>query len=399
MRILFIHRDFPGIFRPLAQSFGTMPDTTTLFLSEKGGKSRKVPGVRRLRIAPAQIPASVSNDVSENIMSSALRHAAQTANAMLRLRKDGFCPDLLYSTADDGYGFYARDIFPDALHVVRAEWFNTQGESHLFFTRGAPRPPADFAPGRARNLSRYNALGDSDLALTGSRWQWSQFPDFLRERIGVIHDGVDSSFFSPDSSESFPGLPHGAEILSFSCRGMDPSRGLAPFLLALPRVLTMRPDCHAIIMDSGRETDAGIVRDAVRKALPDALRARVLLPDFTLTAYRAMLRASTLHVYLTAPHNLSAGLFEAMSCGTLTLGSDTPPVREALRHGENGFLCDFWDHETMAETIARILEMSPRLMGLREAARTTILNDYDLATQTRRHITLLLDALARKKKG
>ena len=43
MRILFIHRDFPGIFRPLAQCFGSMPDTTTLFLSERGGKSLKLP--------------------------------------------------------------------------------------------------------------------------------------------------------------------------------------------------------------------------------------------------------------------------------------------------------------------------------------------------------------------
>ncbi len=398
MRILFIHRDFPGIFRPLAQCFGSMPDTTTLFLSERGGKSLKLPGVRRLRIAPTDLPAADAGDAGESIMSVVLRRGTRAANAMLRLRRDGFSPDIVYYPADGGYGFYARDLFPDALHAVRADWFSTQGESHLFFTRGAARPPADFAAGRARNLCRYNALGDCDLALTGSRWQWSQFPDFLRNRIGVIHDGVDSAFFSPDSSDCFPGLPPGAEILSLSCRGTDPSRGLVPFLRALPRVLNLRPGCRAIIMDTGKDS-ADSVREAVRGAVPETMRSRVLLPDFTLTAYRTMLRTSTLHIYLTAPDNLSAGLFEAMSCGTLTLGSDTPPVHEILRHGENGFLCDFWDHEAMAETAARILDMAPRFTGLRETARGTILKDYDLATQTRRHIMLLLDALERKKGG
>ena len=78
-------------------------------------------------------------------------------------------------------------------------------------------------------------------------------------------------------------------------------------------------------MDTGKDS-ADSVREAVRGAVPETMRSRVLLPDFTLTAYRTMLRTSTLHIYLTAPDNLSAGLFEAMSCGTLTLGSDTPPV-------------------------------------------------------------------------
>ena len=96
MRILFIHRDFPGIFRPLAQCFGSMPDTTTLFLSERGGKSLKLPGVRRLRIAPTDLPAADAGDAGESIMSVVLRRGTRAANAMLRLRRDGFSPDIVY---------------------------------------------------------------------------------------------------------------------------------------------------------------------------------------------------------------------------------------------------------------------------------------------------------------
>ena len=53
-------------------------------------------------------------------MSVVLRRGTRAANAMLRLRRDGFSPDIVYYPADGGYGFYARDLFPDALHAVRA---------------------------------------------------------------------------------------------------------------------------------------------------------------------------------------------------------------------------------------------------------------------------------------
>jgi glycosyltransferase involved in cell wall biosynthesis len=35
-------------------------------------------------------------------------------------------------------------------------------------------------------------------------------------------------------------------------------------------------------------------------------------------------------------------MLEAMSTGCLVLGSDTPPVTEIIRDGENGLLFDFF---------------------------------------------------------
>ncbi|MFR5646276.1 MAG: glycosyltransferase [Bilophila wadsworthia] len=52
------------------------------------------------------------------------------------------------------------------------------------------------------------------------------------------------------------------------------------------------------------------------------------------------------------------GLFESMSCGCLLVSSDTEPVREVVRHSENGFLCDFWDHDMLADMTTELLARS-----------------------------------------
>ena len=71
-------------------------------------------------------------------------------------------------------------------------------------------------------------------------------------------------------------------------------------------------------------------------------------------------------------------MLEAMSCGALLLGSATPPVEEVIEQGVNGLLCDFFDHEAMAHQIAEILDNRGDYQALRDAARRTAVERYDL---------------------
>ena len=143
MRILFLNSVFPGRFRSLAQAFGANPKNTVLFLAETGQKLA-IPGVRRLRLAPP-IPYD-GDDPAEKEAVMRLRRAARTGNALLSLRRNGFVPDLICGAASMGGSFYVRDIFPKAFIVALGDWFYSNGENHCFFTRGTPRPPADFPP-------------------------------------------------------------------------------------------------------------------------------------------------------------------------------------------------------------------------------------------------------------
>lgn len=408
MKALFIHHHFPGPFRHLAVRLASLPGVTVLFLSERGRREVRLPKVRRLGIAGPSTPPE--GEEADREMASAMRRGANTANALLRLRRDGFIPDLIYAGAGFGNSLYVRDIFPESCYAVHADWFHRINGPHTFFTKGAPRPPVDFAPGRIRNLFQFNALAECDLAVTSTEWQRSQYPEGLAERIHVMHEGVDADFFSPLPGEKFAipecDLSHAAELVTFSGRGT--LRGLPQVCRAAPRILAERPQCHLLFMISTpgqpREKTVTVLPEPLsallaflRREQPEAVsRVHVcgfLPPD----AYRSLLRASTVHVYMTAPFFLSLGLLEAMSCGCVVVGSDTEPVREVVRHGSNGFLCDFWDSAGLSERVVSLLEHKGGLQPMRDAARETVLSAYDTRKLLPAHLKLLSETMSRHK--
>jgi glycosyltransferase involved in cell wall biosynthesis len=65
---------------------------------------------------------------------------------------------------------------------------------------------------------------------------------------------------------------------------------------------------------------------------------------------------SDLHLYWTVPFVLSWSLMDALACGATVLASDTAPVREMIRAGVNGLLCDFFDTEAWTETALKVLD-------------------------------------------
>ena len=74
----------------------------------------------------------------------------------------------------------------------------------------------------------------------------------------------------------------------------------------------------------------------------------------------------------------SWSMLEAMACGCLVVASDTEPVREVLRHGHNGLLCDFFSPRAIAGRVLQALEKQEQLKPLRQAARNTIVAHYEL---------------------
>ena len=97
--------------------------------------------------------------------------------------------------------------------------------------------------------------------------------------------------------------------------------------------------------------------------------------------YVHLLQTSAAHVYLTYPFVLSWSMLEAMAAGCLVVASNTAPVLDVIRDGENGRLVDFFDPEALAERVAGGLARPDEFRGLREAARAAVRDQYDLATR------------------
>jgi glycosyltransferase involved in cell wall biosynthesis len=75
---------------------------------------------------------------------------------------------------------------------------------------------------------------------------------------------------------------------------------------------------------------------------------------------------------------LSWSLLEAMSAGCLVVASRTPPVAEVMREGENGLLVDFFSPEAIAERVDYALSQQNELAPLRQRARATVVERFDL---------------------
>jgi glycosyltransferase involved in cell wall biosynthesis len=77
---------------------------------------------------------------------------------------------------------------------------------------------------------------------------------------------------------------------------------------------------------------------------------------------------------------VSWSLLEAMSLGCAILASDTAPLQEAIRHGENGWLVDFFDQNGLVNNICALLDDPERRAQLSSAARKFACETYDLKT-------------------
>jgi glycosyltransferase involved in cell wall biosynthesis len=71
-------------------------------------------------------------------------------------------------------------------------------------------------------------------------------------------------------------------------------------------------------------------------------------------------------------------MLEAMAAGCLVIGSKTPPVEEVIRDGHNGLLVDFFSPREIARRVDEVLEHPDRMRAIRERARSTVVQRYDL---------------------
>ncbi len=390
MRYLFIHPVFPGQFHKLMERLAADPANHVLHLSQRASLE-SVPGVKRLHYR-IELDSTPPPHPFLGKMYDALQHGEAMARAMLQLKRQGFVPDLIYGYAGWGHNFYLKDIFPDTPFIGYFEWYlNAFGSEYNF----DPAHPLDFDKQRYLRICNANQLIDlqsCDAGITPTRWQQSQFPLEYRNKLHVIHDGVDTDYYSPARPETLalPGgtLPHeGIELLTYSTRGMEPFRGFPEFMRALALVQQRRPHCHAVIVGadevhySRQRPDGRSYKQAMLEELAGQLDLRRVHFTGWLNQhdYREVLRASQAHVYLTYPYVLSWSLMEAMATGCLVVGSRTAPVEEVIQDGHNGLLVDFFDHKALASTLEQALARPDHYQPIRQQARQTMLDHYSLA--------------------
>lgn len=332
------------------------------------------------------------------------RRAEQVIYAANALKLSGFSPKLIYVHPGWGEALPLRVLFPDATICAYAEFYYWPTGSDVGFDREFGQFGIDGETRVVlRNASTLLSLADASYAVSPTHWQRSVFPHEMQGKIHVVHDGLDTSRLAPqppsrETSVAGRRFRLEDEIVTFVSRNLEPYRGFHIFMRALPAILRARPKAQVCIMGGDKVSygappvDAANWREAMLAQIGGQLDlSRVhFLGSVPYEEYLALLGLSRAHVYLTYPFVLSWSMLEAMALECLIVGSDTPPVAEIVRHGENGLLVPFFDGAALAERVVEALAEPERFRHLRQAARRTIVERYDYeSTSWPAHLRLI----------
>lgn len=389
MRTLFVHQNFPAQFKHLAPALAAMPGHEVLALTDAASQRPEIVKTARYTFTPPDKDAIPL--LGRNYTWRAARGEA-VALAANELKANGFVPDVIFGHPGWGETLFLKEVFPDAKLVVYAEsYYSGPGSSVGFDPEFGGLELNERLAARSRNAAQLAALDVADRGLTPTEWQRAQFPLEWRQKIEVIHDGIDTTVIKPDRSMAMmvnqtQKLKFGDEVITFINRTLEPSRGYHIFMRALPKILKARPNATVLIIGDvgssyGPVAPAGknwrqMFFDEVKDAI-DQTRVH-FLGRIPYVDFLSIMKLSSVHVYFTYPTVLSWSTLEAMATECLVVGSATTPVQEVIEDGKNGFLVDFFDVAGLAGRVIACLEAGRALDGLRKAARKTVVDRFDL---------------------
>lgn len=391
MQILFIHQSFPGQFVHLSAELAKRGhDVRALAID-----GQKVGGVQLEKYDLEHQSTKGIHPLASEFETKVIR-AQACAKKMIALRDQGFHPELIVAHPGWGESMFCKSVFPKAKLINFLEFHYGRGDDAKFDPEFASHKIEDSWRIWVKNANNFLNYEDMDGAYTPTHWQKKDLPDYIKNKVKVVFDGIDTQVLKPDpgayltikSKQGEARFAAGEEILTFVNRNLEPYRGYHSFMRSLPKIMKARPNVKVLIVGGnevsyGAKPPAGktwkdIFLDEVKDQID--LKRIFFLGKINRSVFTNLLQISRCHVYFTYPFVMSWSAVEALSVGALVVGSSTTPVKEFIKHGENGLLVDFFNYEEIANTTIDCLAHPKKYDKLRKAARESVVKNYDLKT-------------------
>lgn len=416
LEILFVHQGYPAQFVHLEAALLARSDRITAIRRRRSSR-RSAPSPsnasRSEVIRLLEYPIKTGNTVGlspflQEVETKVLR-ATWVAELAGSLCDEYWQPDLIIAHPGWGEVLFLADIWPEVPQLHYLEFDYGSGVDMYFDPEFSAQPTWQArARQRMKTANTLLNLQAMTWGYTPTQFQWSTLPAAYRQRVSVIHDGIDTARLRPDPFAVFT-LPNGLKIrpgdplLTFVNRTFEPYRGVHRLLRALPELQRRLPALQVLLI--GRDsphvsygqsrTDSRGWLAALRDELDGELDwSRIHAPgSLPHSQFIRAMQVSAVHVYFTYPFVLSWSLLEAMSCGALVIGSATAPVQEVIQDGINGLLVDFHDQRALIDCVSRVIAVPNEFSPLRIAARRTVKERYSLDDCINKQLRLI-DAVA-----
>lgn len=394
-KILFIHPNFPAQFRHLAITLGKDPNYEVIYATKR--EEGQIDGVKKIIYQTSREARIETHHYVRNLENAVLQGQGLYRVAT-QLKDLGFYPDIVYGHSGWGPTLFIKDIFPRAKFLCYFEWFYNSHGSDADFDPSDPLSADDEARIRVKNAPILIDLYSCDQGLSPTQWQKQQFPPEFQSKISVLHDGVDTEYFKPNTETKLVipqinlDLSNASEIITYVGRGMEPYRGFPQLIETIGILQKRRPDTHFVIVGNNRVAygkqlpDGKTYKDVMLEKVPLDLSRVHFTGLLAYNDYLKVLQVSSAHIYLTRPFVLSWSMLESMATGCVLVASSTQPVQEVIKDNYNGLLVPFFSPEAIANKVEYALDNPEIMSKIRSKARETIVKNYNLQDLLKQHL-------------
>ncbi len=399
MKILFIHQNFPAQFKFLAPSLVARGhEVLAMTMNQDGPEIWQ--GVKMVKYKVDRGSSLHVHPWVKDFETKAIRGEA-CFKACAKLKLKGFVPDAVIAHPGWGESLFVKEVWPQTKLGIYCEfYYRQQGADIGFDPEYANVDEGDSCRVMLKNINNLLHSTVADAGLSPTHWQASTYPEEIRKKITVVHDGINTDEIKPLSAVVKINslgleLTKRDKIVTYVSRNLEPYRGFHSLMRSLPQILKSDEDLTVIVVGAegvsyGLKPDETKFGDASWKDIfLNELHSRVskeeakrviFLGKIPYNDYLAILRISSVHVYLTYPFVLSWSLLEAMSAGCAVVASDTSPLIEVIEDGKTGSLVNFFDYSAIASKVIELLNNPEKRAKLSNNARRFVVENYDLKT-------------------
>jgi glycosyltransferase involved in cell wall biosynthesis len=412
MNILFIHQNFPGQYKFLAPALAARGHRV-----EAMGISER-PDMGSVKYHRYQTAKKNTPNIHPWVLDFETKviRGEYCIRAASQLADSGFTPDVICAHPGWGESLFLKELWPLAKQLHYVEYFyNSEGQDMGFDQQFETPGLGQKCRLWTKNANNLMNLVQMDQGVSPTAWQHASIPEVFKEKIAIIHDGIDTRILNAsdtavlqtkDDQGRDVHLTRQDEVVTFVNRNLEPFRGYHIFMRSLPRLMRERPHAKFVVIGGDSVSYGAAPKEGTWKQMYlDEVKSDIdlsrlhFLGRVPYPIYVNAMQVSKAHIYLTYPFVLSWSLLECMAMKVPIIASATPPVMEVVKDGWNGHLVDFFDVDALVAKVVEVLDKPHQQVAVRENARQTIVEKYDLITKCLpAHIDLVESMVLRKEK-